>query len=455
VTPALGLALVVALILLEGFFSGSELALVSVDRVRIRASSHGASRSMRLLGQFLAEPERILTTTLIGTNACVVATTTVFALLAEQWLSDNGHSPERADLLTVLCLTPVMMLFGELLPKSLARRHSARLAPLVVHPLHWLATLLFPVVTVVRGITRAALAAAGSSHDAHLAVSRDELRLLLEKGRLAEIEQTERQIIQRVFEFPEITVRETTRPLIDVTAVEESEPLKEAIRLFQETGYSRLPIYHERVDDIVGVLHALDVLEVADPERPCASLKRPVSYVPASQKAEQLLEDLQRRRQGIAVVVDEYGGAQGIVTVEDILEEIVGEIEDEHDEPNPDIRRRGEREWIVSARVEVDRLNDAIGVGIPEGDYETLAGFLLDSFGRIPKPGDKMETERAELTVIGATSRVIEEVQVKRKPEEGGEAGEGGERLESGEQAAPSAGAAAGETGAKEPTKGS
>ena len=209
------------------------------------------------------------------------------------------------------------------------------------------------------------------------------------------------------------------RPLIDVVAINEEASLSEAIELFVSSGFSRIPVFHERVDDIVGIIRAVDILRLPDPTgRRAASLTRPVPYVPETQKAELLLTELQHQRQGMAVVVDEYGGAQGVVTLEDILEEIVGEIEDEHDEPVADIRKRGELEYLVSARVEVDHLNEMLELGIPDGDYETLAGFLLEHFGRIPRDGDVCETERAVMTVVAGTSRVIEEVQVVlREPE--------------------------------------
>jgi putative hemolysin len=165
----------------------------------------------------------------------------------------------------------------------------------------------------------------------------------------------------------------------------------------------------------------MDLMHADDMTQPVSSLKRPVTYVPPAQKVEVLLEDLQSRRHSVAVVVDEYGGAEGMVTVEDILEEIVGEIEDEHDDPSPDILQRGERLWMVSARVEIDRLNEALGLELPEGDYETLAGFLLDRLGRIPTEGEVVDTPRALLTVQRANPRSIEAVMIQGQDPGGSE----------------------------------
>lgn len=405
-TLTLAITIVLVCALLEGFFSGSEIALVSADKMLIRTWKDEGRPSGLLLGSFLEEPEPILTTTLIGTNLCTVTGTTVFALMLKQhWGLDNG-------LYTVLLLSPMLLLFAELVPKSVYRRYSTEIAPVVIRPLTLLSRVLAPAVWVVRGVMSALLRALGEDGDNTMSVSRDELRLLLDRSEAADVEEDERDMIHRIFDFPEVTVREAMRPLIDISAIEETEPLEKALAMFVETGYSRLPVFHERVDDIVGVLRAADLLGVEDLQSPCKLLMRPVPYVPESCKVDQLLPRLQRQPPGMAIVVDEYGGAEGLVTVEDILEEIVGEIEDEHDELSFDIRKRGEREFLVSARTEVDHLNEELDVEIPEGDYETLAGFLLEQIGHIPVAGETTTTPGAVFTVVTATSRAIEEVQI-------------------------------------------
>ena len=409
-TPVIALPIIALLLLLEGFFSGSELALVSADKVEIRAKRATGGRTVRMLARFLEDPERILTTTLIGTNICTVSSTTVFGLMLVGILGEGAE--ERAGLLTVLLLWPVMLVLAEMVPKSVYQRYSARLAPLVIHPLTWLSYLLFPLVGLVRGLTRGLLVLLGAPDRGMMAVSRDELRLLLEQGEGEEIEQEEARMIRRIFDFPELTAKEVMVPLIDILAIDETAPVADAAAMFVETGHSRLPVFHERVDDIVGVLEAMDVLGHTDRATQVYELKRPVTYVPPTQKVEQLMGTLQQQRLGMAIVVDEYGGAEGMITVEDILEEIVGEIEDEHDEREQEILRQSEKEFLVSARAEVDRLNEELEIEIPEGDYETLAGFLLERFGRIPRQGDTLQTDRAVLTVVTATDRVIEEVRI-------------------------------------------
>jgi len=433
VSPLVLILLILLCVVLQGFFSGSELALVSADKMRIRAEQDSGSRSARLLGRFLEDPERILTTTLIGTNLCVVSATTLFAALIHEAVglepaeaASGASHPEQ--LYTILIFGPLLLLFGELMPKSVYRHYSSRIAPIVIHPLTWLSVGLLPLVGIVRSLTSLLIRALGGNQDSRMAVSRDELRLLLEFNSDSQtqqaddeeaIEEAEREMIHRIFDFPEVVVREVMRPLIDVVAVSEEATLQEAAELFLESGYSRLPVYRGRVDDIVGLLRARDLLARENDARSIGPWLRPVPYVPETQKVDQLLTSLQHRRQGMAVVVDEYGGAQGLVTIEDILEEIVGEIEDEHDEPAPDIHQVGPHEFLVSARVEVDRLNEQLSIGIEEGTYETLAGFLLEQFAQIPRNGDQHTTDRAVFTVVSATSRVVEKVQIILRETEG------------------------------------
>ena len=408
----LGLLLIALCVLLQGFFSGSELALVTIDRATIRESQEQGQTSGLLLASFRESPERILTTTLIGTNFCVVTSTSIFALL----LRTHWDAAAHVELLTIAILGPTVLLLGELVPKTIYRHQARRIAPLVIRPLSALASLLTPLVAVVRGVTGVILKLAGAQARPHNAVTRDELRIMMDMGHEDEaFEAQEREMIHRVLDFPQVTVRETMRPLIDVRAVDQTMSLAEAVEAFVESGYSRLPAYHERVDDIVGVLHAFDVLHAEDLGQSVKALARPVSYAPSNQKADQLLTEMQARREGLVVVVDEYGGAMGVVTVEDILEEIVGEIEDESDVARPMLSRISEREWRAEGRSEREHLEEACGLQLPDGDFETVAGFMLSVLGRVPRAGETVEHGGFTLQVGKATDRAILEVILKRR----------------------------------------
>ena len=203
-------------------------------------------------------------------------------------------------------------------------------------------------------------------------------------------------------------------PLIEVEAISTTATVEDAVQKMLETGFSRLPVYEERIDHIIGFVSHWDLLVADRLDATASTLLHHVSFVPETMRLEPLLHSLQRKRQRLAVVVDEYGGAVGIITVEDALEEIVGEIEDEFDQEETDIRAIDERRWRVDGRVETDALEEAIGLSLPEGDYETLAGFLLTRFGHIPAVGEQLHWQGWTFTVTRASERAIREVVLMR-----------------------------------------
>jgi CBS domain containing-hemolysin-like protein len=253
-------------------------------------------------------------------------------------------------------------------------------------------------------------------------VTRQELELLLQppttpgvRGRKRdEITEGERKMISRIFDFSETTVSDVMVPLSDVHALNEETVVSMAGREIEEKQYTRYPVYKERVDRIVGTVHAFDVLKSKDPSVRLAEIARAPLFVPKTQPAIDLLVELQRARQGMAIVVDEYGGAIGIATIEDILEVVVGEIEDEHDVAPPPIRKEAEGVWRVGARTPVAELNRQLRLDLPEGDeYESIAGLLLEHLRHIPREGESIRVGNALVKVVKASERAVEEVQIR------------------------------------------
>lgn len=231
----------------------------------------------------------------------------------------------------------------------------------------------------------------------------------------------ERRMIEKVLRLSDVRVKEIMIPLIEVCAVEENTPLEKVMELINEEGYSRIPVYRERVDQLVGVVRAKDLLGVSALSEPAASYVLPVPFVPEGMPLDELLVKLQTQGQHLAIVVDEYGGAVGLVTMEDLIEEIVGEIEDEYDVEEPKWKWIGSHQLLVSARTEIEELNEKLGLDVPKGDYETLGGFLLDAFRRIPSKGDSLVLGGVRFTVHRASERTIEEVMITlpRREEKG------------------------------------
>ncbi|HET7290139.1 MAG TPA: transporter associated domain-containing protein, partial [Thermodesulfobacteriota bacterium] len=220
------------------------------------------------------------------------------------------------------------------------------------------------------------------------------------------------RIIKRIFRFSETTASEIMIPLIHVSALNDEAKVGDAVRMIKETGYSRIPLYSHRVDNITGMLHSFYLLG-ADPNERVKNFSRQPFYVPESKLVDELLDEMKEGKAGMAVVVDEYGGAVGVIALEDIIEEIVGEIEDEYDKGIKLWRKIGEGEYLVNPKIEIDVINDDLGIGIPESvDYETLSGFLLSEAGSIPKTGDKIKLKNCVFAITRATTRSIDEVKL-------------------------------------------
>jgi len=407
------LLVVVVCLFIEGFFSGSEMAIVSADRIEVRKRASRGDKTAMLLEAFYKEPERILATTLVGTNLAVVIATVVFTLAVLR--------AGRPEWLSVAILSPTLLTLGEIVPKTLFQQNANKIAPKVIGVLFLLSKALGPVRWVVESLSGAISRVAGLGERKAL-VTREELKLLLRSSaataRESEITEGERRMIGNIFEFGSTTAEDVMVPLSEVFALPLGTSLRRAAEQVAAAGHSRVPIYRERVDLIVGVLHVFDLIRAGARDGAVEDLMRPPVFVPPSQLAVEVLRLLQRERQGMAVVVDEYGGSVGIVTVEDILEEVVGEIEDEYDkfEPLP-ITAEAPGMWRVIGRTPIATINETLGLALPEGeDYETVAGLVLSHLRRIPRVGEQANVGPVTIEVTRASERAVEEVRIRARP---------------------------------------
>lgn len=400
---------IVVFLLLEGFFSGSEIAMVSANRLHLKERADAGSRGATIALEMLDRPEFLLGTCLIGTNLCTVGASTVAAVTWAEQLGDGG------EILVALCLFPLILLIGELIPKTLYRRHANSLAIWAARPLRAISILFTPVLLILESFTGGASRVLGANSEDD-GPQREEIQALLSSDQV-NIDGEDRELISRIFEMTETNVEEAMVPLIEVVAIEESLSASDALQKIVEKGHSWLPVYRERVDQIVGVIHHSDLLFLDQLDKSASSIMRDIRFVPESKSVEDLFQDFRREEQKIAMAVDEYGGAVGLITFEDVLEELVGEIADEHDARTRRIRPTGPSEWLVSARVEEDHLEEVTGFVIPPGDYETLAGFVLTKLGHVPRAGERVIEENWLLEVTRASDRAILEVRIsKREP---------------------------------------
>jgi len=390
------------------FFSAAEMAFIAANRLRLRhLAEEGHGTAAEYLEAF-RHPERALSTAMIGvTIAHIVASSTAtFGLLPVL----GGTAP----VVVTVALTPIMLVFGEIIPKAIAREWATPLVLKLYRLLTWSAVLLAPFVvfshTVVTGVLR--LFGARQPDTRHF-VSREELKALLsmEPGE-ADVTTQEAEMIDKIFDLGDTTVREVMVPLVEVVMLPETATPRDAIALIQQRGFSRIPVYRQRETNIVGVIAAMDLLRRGAEGRRLDELMRQPYYVPDTKRIDDLLRELQRGRMHLAIVVDEYGGSTGIVTLEDILEEIVGEIRDERDRTPASVERLPDGSYWVAGRTNIDELNEALDWTLPKRDYETVAGLVLATLGRIPRRGEQFQVPGYAITVLEADERRVAAVKI-------------------------------------------
>jgi CBS domain containing-hemolysin-like protein len=407
---ALTLLIMALCLLAEGFFSGSEIGVVSADQMKLRHEAAKGSRGARLALKMLEKPEWLLSTTLVGTNIAVVTNTTIATALMVSLFGDKG------SWLAVLLVAPLIWVFGEIVPKSVFQQRADSVTPRAIFVLRFFSYLFYPILVVFSFVTRVLAKLAGDQGRNPFTLREEIVTMLQMPAQHGDIQQMEQSMIRRVFNFTETTVSQVMVPLIDVHGIDQAISCGEAVKAAAQSSHVRLPVFEGRVDRVVGVLNTLDLLgKPAD--APIRSYVRPARYVPGSKSIKDLLLELRREGDVVAVVVDEFGGAEGIITIEDIMEEVVEEMEDEYDsEKKSDqwIRKVASDDYVASARVELETLNEVLGVKLPPGKYATLGGFLMAKAGEIPKPGKVVEVDGLTFTIKRSTARAIQEVRIQR-----------------------------------------
>ncbi len=405
----LTIILILVFLLMEAFFSGSEIGVVSADQIKLRHDAAKGSRGAQLALKMLKKPEWLLSTTLVGTNIAVVANTTITTALMITLFG------EQSSWLAVVLVAPLIWVFGEIVPKSIFQQRANEITPRAIFPLRLASYVFFPILFVFTLITRLLTWIFGKQIQNPFTLREEILTMLQMPATEGDIQPVEKTMIQRIFSFSETTAYEVMIPLIDVVAIEQGATCGEAVHLAKQKAHIRLPVYNERVDKVVGVLNALELLDAA-PHKPIKPFIREVRYVPSSKNINELLLDLRKDGDTVAVVVDEFGGAEGLVTMEDIMEEVVEEMEDEYDigkKPVQWVRKISKKEYIVSARIEVDSLEEELGIQLPKGKYATLAGFLLEKAGEIPASGTTIKAKGINFTIERSTPQAIQEVRVR------------------------------------------
>lgn len=401
---ALSIATTLLLTLANGFFSAAEMAIVSARRGALEADvDEGDSKAQLVIdiaadrGYFLATIQVAIT--LVGFASSAFAATSLSKPFGT-WLVSIGVHADLALPLAVVAITLIVSFFsvviGELVPKSIGLANAEAVAKAVVGPMKAFMKIARPLVFITSASADAVTTLMGvDTTNDHQEVTEEELRYIVKDSE--DLSEEEKSMIHEVIEMGDTVVREVMVPRVDMTAMEDTATISEVLRVMRQTGFSRIPIYHENIDRIVGIAHIKDLLETvldqhASDEK-IARFVRSADYVPDTKDIIPLLTEMQTSRDQMVIAVDEYGGTAGVITIEDIVEEIVGEIEDEFDPDNKYLTQLSEREWLVDGRFS---LNDADELGWPVGEseeYETIAGFVLDLAGHLPRPGEVFEKD--------------------------------------------------------------
>ena len=425
------LGLILLLILLNGLFVAAEIAFVTVRRTRLdELADEGdrrAARALRLLkdpGRFLAVIQVAIT--FLGALASAVAAVSIVDLLATP-LSGVSWIGERAGALALLVVTLlvsiVSIVLGELIPKGFALANPDRIALAASGPISLFAKIVSPLVALLVLLTKAISKPFGIDPTRTPELSAAEIRLIVEQGsQQGVLEAEEEQMISAVMSLSDSKLHEVMVPRIDIVAIDQEATFDEAVEVVLKEGHSRTPLYRESVDHIVGILYAKDLLRLiaaGGPRPRLRDIMRPALFVPESQSVDDLLHELQRRKVHMAVVLDEYGGTAGLVTIEDLLEEIVGEIQDEFDEEEPMKVEIGPGEVILDGRADIDDLTELVEPALEledDEEYDTLGGFVYHRIGRVPVVGDAVVIEPFVITVIKVSGRRVGKVRVRWTP---------------------------------------
>ncbi len=406
--------LLIVCLLLSGFFSASETALFTISKVKALHLAKDGSGSGRLILSMKKDSHKLLTTVLIGNNIVNIGASSIATSLA------ISHFESNAVGIATGIMTLLILVFGEIFPKSFANNNNIFVARIVIYPLFWFSKLFFPLIYILNVIPKLH----GKRDPRHGAVTEDELMTMVEVvEEEGEINEAEKQFITKIFEFDDTSCSEIMTPRADMFVIDVSETVD--ISKILQTGFSRIPVIEGSIDNVIGVLHVKDLF--ASFQKACTAnfetpldikpiLKKPY-FIPESKKLDALLQDFKRNKNHLAVVVDEHGGVAGIVSLEDVLEEIVGEIIDETDRMTPDIIRLKENKWLITGRINIYDLNEEIDIGIPESNtYDTFSGFFLEQIGRIPQSGESIIVDKWTATVKDMDGNRIQSFILRKEP---------------------------------------
>lgn len=407
--------ILVVLLVLSGIFSSSETALTSLKIAKIRQLREKNEKKARLLERIKKKINIILSTILIGNNLVNILATAILTELTVELFEGSSSTIIATAIMTILIL-----IFGEITPKTYAAQNPEKVSVLVARPLEILSIIFRPLLLVLNFITSFMIKLLGGNVNyTGPFVTEEEIRSLVDVGEEEGVVKLhEKEMIENIFDIDDIDVSDVMIPRIDITAISEEDTMEMALEKITKYGHSRIPVYKDSIDNIVGLLYAKDVLpfigykEKEINETKIVDIMREPYYVPETKKVNKLLRELQQHKVHMAIVLDEYGGTEGLVTIEDILEEIVGDILDEYDNDIDMIEKINESKYNIKAEVSLEDINELFDTEFPEEDFDSLGGYIFSTLGRVPKQGDTLEEQGLTMIVKKVVNRRVRLVEV-------------------------------------------
>jgi magnesium and cobalt exporter, CNNM family len=398
----------IVLLFLSGFFSSAETALFSISRTKARHLAKNNNRAFILIKQMKDDPHRLLSTVLIGNNIVNVGAAALATSIAINYFTNYAVGVATG------VMTFLILVFGEVLPKSIATRNNVLIARMTIYPIYWFSVLCYPILIFLNFIPKLT-----GKIKKTPTVTEEELMTFVEVvEEEGEIKEEEKELIHNIFEFDDTNASEIMTPRGDMFVIEADEKLN--FEKIIESGFTRIPVIEGDVDHVIGILNIKDLflhIITSGNEIDVRKIMTPPYFVPENKKLDKLLHQFKKRKHHLAIVVDEHGGVSGLITLEDALEEIVGEISDETDKEEPHIVKHKVKEWIVLGKSDIDEVNEIIGMEIPESkDYDTFSGYVLNTIGRIPVEKEQIALGKFIVTVEEMDGNRIKTYSIKKQP---------------------------------------
>ena len=405
------LVLIFVCFVLSAFFCSSETAFVSLQKIRVEHMVSTKVKGAKLVARIIQRPEKLLTTVLLGTNLVNTAAAALATALAVSVLGQ-----EQGILVATIGVTIILLIFAETTPKTMAVHHTEKLALVFARPLEVVSWLFTPFVVALSWIASSFTKLVGGTPVRSSLISDEEIRTMISVGhKEGTVEEAEAKLLHKVFDFGDRPVSEAMVPRPEVVAIERGSKIADFLALYAESPMSRFPVYEENMDNVVGILSVKDVLmalakATIDGQSVIDDLIRPAYFTPETKRINELFAEMQDKNYRMAVVVDEYGGTAGIVSLTRLVEEIVGPVGDELAEAEKEYEAINEYTFQVDGGMRIEEVNEEMGLELPEGEYETIAGFVLHLLGRIPKQGERIKYKGIKLVITKMRGMKIEEI---------------------------------------------